>query len=119
MKQLFALFTISYIFLVSCTSNKPINPTTQNQTACDTSSLFKSRVEIIFQSKCYSCHGIGDTNFEMQPFAKLQSNVTKTVFLASIKHINGASAMPKGGSKLSDCDINAIEKWIMTGALEN
>jgi hypothetical protein len=29
------------------------------------------------------------------------------------------SAMPKGGGKLSDCDINKIRSWLNKGMLNN
>jgi hypothetical protein len=31
----------------------------------------------------------------------------------------GFKAMPQGGNKLDQCDINKIQKWVNAGALNN
>lgn len=113
-------FILSIICLFSCTSDKQtINPSANN-TICDTSFAFNTRINVILEKNCYSCHSASDVNYPMQPFSKLQTSVlANNLFLASIKHQAGAKAMPKNSAKLSDCDIAAIEKWIKNGALNN
>jgi hypothetical protein len=39
--------------------------------------------------------------------------------IGAIKHQSGYSTMPKGGSKLSNCQISKIESWISNGAPNN
>jgi hypothetical protein len=39
--------------------------------------------------------------------------------LLSIKHLPGFSAMPQTGGQLSQCEITAIEKWIVNGHPNN
>lgn len=43
----------------------------------------------------------------------------KDLFIGSIKHISGFSAMPKGGNKMATCDISKIESWINAGMPNN
>lgn len=116
-----SILIFSILYFVSCTSDKQtINPSTNN-TICDTSFAFNTRINVILESQCYGCHGSSDINFPLKPFSKLQTAAlaTNSIFLKSIKHQAGASAMPKNSPKLSDCDITAIEKWIKNGALNN
>jgi hypothetical protein len=35
--------------------------------------------------------------------------------LGALRGTAGFSAMPQGGTKLSDCDISKVEKWINSG----
>ncbi len=37
----------------------------------------------------------------------------------TISHASGYSPMPKGGAKLSNCQIATIKKWVDTGMLNN
>jgi len=38
--------------------------------------------------------------------------------MKSLDH-TGYYPMPKGGNKLSDCEINQVKNWINAGALNN
>lgn len=119
--RLNTMFIFSTLYLVSCTNDKQtINPSSNN-TICDTSFAFNTRINVILENQCYGCHGASDVNFPMKPFSKLQTAAlaTNSLFLKSIKHQTGVSAMPKNSPKLSDCDITSIEKWIKNGALNN
>ncbi len=39
--------------------------------------------------------------------------------MGSVDHLPGYPAMPKGGTKLSDCKLTQIRKWIAAGAPNN
>lgn len=121
-KQLSLLTLVITLNIFSCTSDKPsVTPNNTSNLTCDTTFAFGTRINTILQSQCYGCHGERDINFPMQPFSVLQSRVlaSNSLFLKSIKHESGASPMPKGRAKLSNCDIAAIEKWVKAGALNN
>lgn len=116
------LVTLLVSNLLSCTNDKAnVTPTNNSNNKCDTTFAFNSRINVILQTNCYGCHSETDVNFPMKPFTKLQTAVlaSNSLFLKSIKHQSGASAMPKNATKLSDCDIAAIEKWIINGAKNN
>ena len=39
--------------------------------------------------------------------------------MGTINHASGFSAMPKGGAKLSNCQIAVVQKWVTAGAPNN
>ena len=82
---------------------------------------YSQTIEPILNNRCYTCHaaGIELGNINLEDFATLKFYVNNTKLIKSIKHESGASAMPQGGAKIPDCEIQKIEKWISDGALDN
>ena len=79
-------------------------------------------VSPILDARCRGCHGAafqtrgGGTDLSTyQALTRLPANV----LLGTIRHEAGFSAMPKGGAKLSDCDIARIQGWVDAGRLNN
>jgi len=101
-----------------------------NDIACnDTSSTdtlsFNKNVKWIIDGSCGTsgsqgsgCHGSGSVP-PLTTYAQVVQCVNNYNFLADIKHSAGADPMPKGGGKLTDCQIKVIENWINQGMLEN
>lgn len=83
---------------------------------------FASNVLPIMQQNCGTnnpaCHQNNSSTgfYELGTKAGVDVAIADGKFLASIKHLSGASAMPKNGGKLDDCSIAVIEKWIATGS---
>ena len=81
---------------------------------CDTSNVnFNKDVAPIFQTYCFGCHsqanpsgGVDLTNFD-----QLATLIDNGSLLGSINGAAGYNPMPKGGSKLSNCDILKITIW--------
>jgi hypothetical protein len=71
-----------------------------------------------------SCHsnsaaaGSG-SGIKLQDYADVKIQVTNGKLAGSIQHTSGFSAMPKGGGKLTDCNILVINTWISKGALND
>jgi hypothetical protein len=94
---------------------------------CDTLTVgWNSSVKPVLQSKCYGCHNAASANVSgagiaLEPYSNLQSylNSNANRFLGAIEHGSGYSPMPKGGGKLSDCELLQINQWIASGYLEN
>lgn len=74
----------------------------------------------IFNASCAftGCHVSGAAIGSLANYddAKVFAGFGK--LLMSIKHEDGASPMPKNGTKLSDENIASIEKWVEDGLLE-
>lgn len=94
-------------------------------TDCDTTHItFSQSVMPIYAEYCESCHSSttytvlgGGYNLDgYQNFVKYQ-----TLIVLDIEQKVGTSynAMPKGASKLSNCKITIIKKWIEQGSLQN
>ena len=88
---------------------------------CDTSSKYASRVQPILDKWCITCHNstLTSGNHNLSNYNGVAASIQTGRFTGSIQHSSGFSAMPQGGSKLSDCDINAIVKWINAGYPNN
>jgi len=54
----------------------------------------------------------------MSDFASTSIAVGFNRIIGAINHDDGFSPMPKGGSKVSDCDIDKMTQWINDGAPE-
>ncbi len=94
----------------------------QLDTDCDVSDVsYSAIIQPILDNRCYSCHAaaieLGNVNLE--DFTSLKSYVDSEQLLKSVRHEPGASAMPPGGVKIPDCEIERIEKWITNGALND
>ncbi len=79
-------------------------------------------VSPILDARCRGCHGAafqtrggGIDLSTYQALTRLPGNT----LLGVIRHEVGFSAMPKGGAKLSDCDIARIKGWVDAGRLNN
>jgi mono/diheme cytochrome c family protein len=82
------------------------------QSTCDTLSVtYNANIAPIFANNCNGCHNSASPggNIITDNHTDLVANINK-VWLA-INHFPGAEAMPKGGGKLSDCEIAKIKRW--------
>lgn len=89
---------------------------------CDTTGVtFTATVMPIISSNCTGCHSstYASGNISLDNYSNIVSVVKGGRFLGSIQQAPGYSAMPKGGGKLSSCDISKIEAWINQGMLNN
>jgi len=112
--------SIAFISQNACKSSSS-NATT---TVCDTSAavLFSTTVKPIMDAKCATagCHDAnGAAGYSLITYAGVKACVNSGKFMGSINHTAGFKAMPQGGNKLAQCDINKIQKWVNAGALNN
>lgn len=122
MKNLISLSFLLFL-LSSCYYDKAqeIYPITAS---CDTSNIkYATHITPILNKNCAlsDCHNAtskaGGISYET--YAETLISVNDGKLMNSIKHVSGFSQMPKGGGKMSDCDINKIQSWINKGALNN
>jgi hypothetical protein len=91
-------------------------------TGCDTLNLtFSGTIQPLVNNYCKGCHNntLPSGGFSYETYAGVAAAVNSGRFLGAVKHQAGFSAMPKGGAKLSDCQIRQIEKWIVAGIPNN
>ena len=89
-------------------------------TACDTTNITWSKdIKAIVTNSCATggCHDAASASggYALNDYNGVKKCVDNTRFLTVIE--NGS--MPKNASKLDDCTINKVRRWINTGALEN
>ncbi|MBK6947684.1 MAG: hypothetical protein IPH16_06050 [Haliscomenobacter sp.] len=89
--------------------------------SCSTSSVgYTATVLPLLQTQCYSCHSDATKSvgggISIEGHSNLLVYVNNGKLLGSLNHQQGYSAMPSNGSKLSDCKIAQIQKWVDNGA---
>jgi hypothetical protein len=93
---------------------------------CDTNNFtYSTTIKPIFQTSCYGCHSVANKDnsgggIDLETYSELFGYASDINLLyASVAHSNGANPMPKNGTKLEDCKIIQIKKWVQAGALNN
>jgi len=93
---------------------------------CDTTAIvtYSGAVTALLQGRCLSCHSNSAAanlggNIKLDTYAAVKIYADNGQLLGSVQHASGYSQMPKGSTKLSDCEITSIEKWIADGTLNN
>lgn len=89
---------------------------------CDSANInYSTGIQPLIQNKCQGCHNPSSLGggIDLSSYARVKASVISGKFYGSIMWSSGFSAMPKGGIKLSACEINQVKKWIDAGALNN
>lgn len=90
---------------------------------CDTANVkYSVQVVNILSQNCYRCHGGNAADgggVKLQDYNVVQKIALNGTLLGTIRQSPGFSAMPKGGTKLNNCNIAIIEAWIKQGAPNN
>jgi cytochrome c553 len=75
----------------------------------------------LMNTYCKGCHNPSSLGggIDVSTYASVKAIATNGKLMGSIRHTAGYVAMPQGSSKLSDCKIQQIQKWIFAGTLNN
>ena len=96
----------------------PIGPS-----GCDTTNITYSETVVpLLNTHCNGCHNPDSffgAGIVLNSYDDLMVFVENGKFWGSINHKPGYSPMPKGGAKLSACNLLKIKKWIEDDALNN
>lgn len=81
-------------------------------------------VQPILEKYCYSCHNNASAQslgggIKLQDYADVKIRATNGSLYGAITHSSGYSPMPQGRSKIDDCNIRIIKKWIDAGVTNN
>ncbi|GAB4454667.1 MAG: hypothetical protein OHK0036_18270 [Bacteroidia bacterium] len=91
----------------------------QNSVSCDTSQsiTYTNTVKAIFDTYCVGCHNMSNPGggYALDTYMGCANCANSGRLMGAIQWLSGYSAMPKGGNKLSDCNIAKIQKWINSG----
>jgi mono/diheme cytochrome c family protein len=93
----------------------------QCSSGCDSSVYtYSGAVSKIMSTYCVGCHNSASLGggIDLSAYASVKTAALGRM-MGSINQLAGYSAMPKGGNKLSDCQIAQIQKWIQAGTLNN
>ena len=90
--------------------------------ACDTSQFtFSAVVKPIMDSRCVGCHNPSSAGggIDLSSYTGVKTMAQTGQLMGSITGQSGYSPMPRNSSRLSDCQITQIQKWVDAGALNN
>ncbi len=82
---------------------------------------FQTDILPIIESNCYSCHDAANNfgGITLEGYNQLKVYINNDQLVGAIKHESGFSPMPKNTAPLLECEIEKIEAWISSGALNN
>jgi len=89
---------------------------------CDTTNVtFTANVLPVINANCTGCHsgGAAAGNLSLANYNDIVASINSGRFLGSIRQDPGYSAMPKGGTPLSDCALAKIGNWVNKGMPNN
>ncbi len=89
---------------------------------CDTNNTtFSTNVKPIIKLKCEGCHSGSNLGggISLVTFTEIQNEALSLRLPNVITHQPGFKAMPLGGAKLPDCEIETIKAWIDAGSPNN
>ena len=114
-------FSIIILFF-SCKKDDPVIAETPDTTPAILTVEFASEIMPIINSKACNngyCHGGGSVpGISFGNHTEIAA-IPTSKFLGAIKHEAGYDTMPRGGTKLSNQDIQLIETWINEGKNDN
>ena len=89
---------------------------------CDTVNVtFSGSIQPINDTYCKGCHSGSQPSggITLTDYATIKAAVDGGRYLGAIEQLPGYKAMPNGGSKLPDCNIYQINKWVKQGMPNN
>jgi cytochrome c5 len=89
---------------------------------CDTALVTYSQTIVpIMSANCNVCHStaVASGGVITDNHADLSTVAANGQLEGAVNHLNGFSPMPKGGSKLSDCNLSKIHIWVRNGSPNN
>lgn len=112
---LFILFSISACYYDDAETLKGV-------TTCDTSAVkYSVEIKTIMNDYCNSCHSTAANsgNVILDNYNAVKGYALDGSLYGSVSHNAKYSPMPKGGAKMSDCNIALIDAWVKAGAPNN
>lgn len=114
--------TSEQVVLIRRWINEGAKNTTGCGSPCDTNKFaYAADIQPILDKHCKGCHSgaAAQKGIVLDTYTATSASVNSGRLLGAIRHEAGFTAMPYGGSKMSDCEIRKIEKWVDAGAQNN
>lgn len=127
-KKNLALPLIAMFIAAGCYNDKADKlypePGTPGGSTCDTANIsYSATVKPVVDQYCglSGCHDAATPSFgyDLTTYAGLKMAHTNGRLLGAIHQQTGFQPMPKGMSKMSDCNLNKITAWVNQGTLNN
>ena len=93
-----------------------------NRSICDTSIItYSGTINPILTGYCAGCHSGANAplGIRVDSYTAVKALASNGKLLGTLTHSAGFIPMPKNGTKLSDCNIAKIRKWVTAGTPNN
>ncbi len=85
---------------------------------CDSTKFaYAADISKIISANCLGCHNIGTT--KLGTYSDLKVVVDNSKLWGALNHLAGYQPMPTASTKIDDCQMKQIQKWIAAGAPNN
>ncbi|MCX6241225.1 MAG: hypothetical protein NTX43_05405 [Bacteroidetes bacterium] len=123
-KIIYGIFVMSSLLLLfsSCYNDNEYDLYPFPTTPCDSSNVtYSGTISLIMTANCNVCHSaaVASGGIITDNYNDLSGLATNGMLWGGVNWESGFGPMPKGGSKLSSCDLGKIKKWINLGAPNN
>lgn len=123
MKTIVALLMSLFFLLSSCYRDVEDDLYPAGGGACDTTGItYSATIQPLLQSSgCLGCHsgGAPSGGISLEGYTNVKTLAQNGKLYGTISHAAGYSPMPKGGNKLSACNITKVKAWIDSGIPNN
>lgn len=125
---LFLLVMGSVVTMVSCYNDNLSEMTPSSGVSggsCDTTGVmtYTNHVVPVLKANCglnSGCHSSRNTSgYDLSNYNGVKAVVASGKLMSSITWTGSATRMPENGSKMNDCNILKIQKWVNDGAPNN
>ena len=92
------------------------------QNLCDSNNFsYSGAIKTLVSNKCQGCHSgvTAQGGVDLSTYNGLKAKITDGRLWGAINHQPGFSPMPRNGTKLSDCELTCVKKWIESGSPNN
>jgi hypothetical protein len=121
------IFIISVLFAIvfvinSCYYDNEEDLYKYTVTPCDTTNItYSAKIAPLLQSQCSGCHSTSSASagIAMDNYTSLKVIIDNGKFWGAINQSSGYSPMPKGGMKMTDCNLTIIKIWLDAKAPNN
>ena len=118
MKLSHFLLPLTFAFIALSTSCEYTNKDKllANSGVCDTSNVkYSTTISTMMTNYCTNCHGGSSPSGGIN----LEGYSNMSIYAAASLSAMKDGSMPQGSSKLDDCTINKLERWILNGSKNN
>ncbi len=121
-RKIIPVLLTAFLYFTGCSKASVDMLGGQDQSTCDTTNInYSSGVLPVISQNCYSCHDSRQAmgGIRLDSYTSIKMQVINGNLSGAITHAAGYTPMPYQQTKLSDCNIAKIIKWINSGSPEN
>ena len=122
MIKILSILLVTSLMVVSCYRDNEEELYPGNGDCDLTNVTFTNTVHPLLQSNgCLGCHsgGAPSGNISLDSYTSVRAAAQTGKLYGAINHSPGFSPMPKGGTRMTACNISKIKAWIDAGSVNN